>query len=87
MGQLFNIRFHQGRLDEVTDELAAAADAYPRHRGVPGRDGDRGDRARPPRAARPSLDAVFGPGGIGVPDDLNWLTTIAFATHAAARAR
>ena len=29
IGQLFNIRFHQGRLDEITDELAAAADAYP----------------------------------------------------------
>ena len=29
---------------------------------------------------------IFGTGGTGVPDDLNWLTTIAFATHAAARA-
>ena len=29
IGQLFNIRFHQGRLAEITDELAAAADAYP----------------------------------------------------------
>ena len=29
VGQRFNIRFHQGRLDEVIDDLAAVADEYP----------------------------------------------------------
>ena len=85
VGQVFNIRFHQGRLDEITDELTATADAYPgivafrAAIAMVATELDRFDEARG------ALDAVFGAGGTGVPDDLNWLTTIAFATQAAAR--
>jgi class 3 adenylate cyclase len=85
VGQLFNIRFHQGRLEEVSDDLAAAGDAYPgivafrTATAMVATELDRFDEARA------ILDAVFRPGGSGVPDDLNWLTTIAFATQAAAR--
>ena len=84
VGHRFNIRFHQGRLDEITDELATAAEDYPgivafrAAMAMVAADLDRPDEARR------SLDKLFGPGGSGVPDDLNWLTTIAFATQAAA---
>jgi class 3 adenylate cyclase/tetratricopeptide (TPR) repeat protein len=85
VGQVFNIRFHQGRLDEIADELAATADAYPgivafrAAIAMVATELERFDEARS------GLDAIFGASGTGVPDDLNWLTTIAFATQAAAR--
>ena len=84
VGHRFNIRFHQGRLTETAEELAGAAEEYPgivafrAARAMVLADLDRFDEARQ------ALDAIFAPGGTGVPDDLNWLTTIAFATHAAA---
>jgi class 3 adenylate cyclase len=85
VGQRFNIRFHQGRLGEIVEELAEAADE---HRGIVA------FRAavalvaaelHQPDPARHALDAIFGPEGTGIPDDLNWLTSAAFATQAAAQ--
>jgi len=83
VGQLFNIRVHQGRLAEMLDDVSGAAEEFP---GVvafrtalamiladQGRHTD----------ATAILDAIFGPGGSGVPDDLDWLATMAFACHAA----
>ncbi len=85
VGQRFAIRFHQGRLGQVADELATAADDYP---------GIIAFRAAVAMVAaeldqlvqsRNALDGIFAPGGTGVPDDLNWLISVAFATQAAAR--
>jgi hypothetical protein len=85
VGQKFNIRFHQGRLGEVSDELSETADSYlgigafRAAVAVVAAELDQLDQAGL------ALDAIFGPGGTGVPDDLNWLVTVAFATQAAAR--
>ena len=85
VGHRFNIRFHQGRLTETAEELAGSGRGVPRDRRLPRRESDGGwptsiDSMRLARLSTPSS----APGGTGVPDDLNWLTTIAFATHAAA---
>jgi len=85
IGQRFNIGFHHGgRLDGVVDELAAAADRYPGivafRAALAMVDAELGDVD----GCRAALDAIFGPTGCGVPDDLNWLTTMAFSAHAAA---
>jgi hypothetical protein len=85
MGQIFNIRFHQGRLVEILDELSSVALVYPgivafrAAEAMAAAELGRTDRARA------ALDSVFGPGGTGVADDLNWLVSMALGAHAAAR--
>jgi class 3 adenylate cyclase len=85
MGQILNIRLHQGRLGEILDELAAIGRAYPGI--VAFRTAEAMAAAEVGRTdqARAALDSVFGAGGTGVTDDLNWLVTMALAAHAAAR--
>jgi class 3 adenylate cyclase len=85
VGQRFYLRYQQGRLGEVTEDLAEAANAYPGivafRAAVAMVAAELGQFER----ARRALDAVFGPSGTGIPDDLNWLVTVAFSTQAAAR--
>ena len=85
VGQRFNIRFHQGRLGEVTEELAAAADDYPGIVAFRAAVAMVSAELQQPDPARHALNAIFGPGGTGIPDDLNCLVSVAFATQAAAQ--
>jgi class 3 adenylate cyclase/tetratricopeptide (TPR) repeat protein len=85
VGQIFNIRFHQGRLGEVFEELAETADEHPgivAFRAAVAMVAAELDQLDP---ARRALDAVVGPEGTGVPDDLNWLISVAFVAQASAR--
>jgi class 3 adenylate cyclase/tetratricopeptide (TPR) repeat protein len=85
MGQRLSIRFHQGRLAEIIDELEATAAGYPgivafRTAGaMAAAELGRTDQARA------GLTDIFGPGGTGLPDDLNWLVSMAFSAQASAR--
>jgi class 3 adenylate cyclase len=85
VGQLFNIRFHQGRLDEIAEELAATADDYPGIVAFRCAVAMVAAELGQPERARLALDAVLGPAGTDIPDDLNWLVSTAFATQAAAQ--
>ena len=85
VGQRFNIRFHQGRLGEVADELASTADDYPGIVAFRAAVAMVAAELEQPDPARRALDAILGPGGTGIPDDLNWLVCVAFAAQAAAR--
>lgn len=85
MGQIFNLRYHQGRVAEVVDEFIGVADAYPGivvYRAGVALIGVELDR---PELIEESLDRIYGPYGCGVPNDLNWLAATAFSTEAAAR--
>ena len=79
VGQLIGIRLHQGRLSELSDRVEWAAERY---RGVPAflaaaacvaADGEDGPRCR---AALDRLMSRWDSVGF----DLNWLTTVAFAS-------
>jgi hypothetical protein len=85
MGQLLSIRFHQGRLAEIIEDLEATAARYPgivafRTAGAMAA-AELGHTDR----ARAGLAEIFGPGGTGLPDDLNWLVSMAFSAQASAR--
>lgn len=85
MGQIFNLRYHQGRVAEVVDQFLQVADAYPGivvYRAGVALIGVELDR---PELIEESLDRIYGPYGCGVPNDLNWLAATAFSTEAAAR--
>jgi class 3 adenylate cyclase len=84
VGQCFSIRFHQGRLEEVAGDLAATAQANPRITALRAGMALLAAECGRPAEARAALDVIFGPGGSGPPDDLNWMTTIAVSVHAAA---
>jgi len=85
VGQIFCIRFHQGRLAEVLDELSFAARAYPGIVAFRTAEAMAAAELGKTDRARALLDSVFGPGGTGVADDLNWLVSMALGAHAAAR--
>lgn len=85
VGQKFNLRFHQGRLGEIIDELAETADLYPGIVAFRAAVAMVAAELEQFDQARRALDAIFGPGGTGVPDDLNSLISVAFAAQAAAK--
>ena len=83
--QLASLRYHQGRMDELTTTFAAAVEATP---GLPVlRAGARVDppRSRPSRRRRRRRRRARRHAGATVGDELNWLITIALLAELAAR--
>ncbi len=85
MGQILSIRYHQGRLDEIIDELGVIARSYPGIVAFRAAQAMVAALLGGMEEAEVGLAAILGPGATDVADDLNWLVSMSFSAVAAAR--